>query len=49
MVYVISKEGLPLMPCKEAKGRKLLRNGVALIKTYEPFTKADKEKEEEFT
>ena len=38
MVYVISKEEFPLMPCTEAKARKLLRNGRANIYKYEPFT-----------
>lgn len=37
MVYVISKEGFPLMPCKEAKARKLLRDGKARIYKREPF------------
>lgn len=38
MVYVISKERSPLMPCKEAKARKLLMDKRAFIKNYEPFT-----------
>lgn len=38
MVYVISIEGKPLMPCKEAKARKLLRQNVAKIYKRNPFT-----------
>lgn len=38
MVYVISKEGKPLMPCKEAKARKLLKQNKAKIYKREPFT-----------
>lgn len=38
MVYVISIEGRPLMPCKEAKARKLLKQSKAKIYKREPFT-----------
>ena len=38
MVYVISIEGKPLMPCKEAKARHLLRDGKARVVRKEPFT-----------
>lgn len=38
MVYVISMEGRPLMPCKEAKARKLLRQNTAKIYKRNPFT-----------
>ena len=38
MVYVISMEGKPLMPCKEAKARKLLKQNTAKIYKREPFT-----------
>lgn len=38
MVYVLNKQGKPLMPCKEAKARKLLRQNKAKIVKYEPFT-----------
>ena len=38
LVYVISVEGKPLMPCKPAKARKLLKNKKAKIVKYEPFT-----------
>ena len=38
MVYVISIEGKPLMPCKEAKARHLLRDGKAKVVRKEPFT-----------
>lgn len=37
-VYVINRHGKPLMPCKPAKARKLLKEGKAKIKNYEPFT-----------
>lgn len=38
MVYVINIEGNPLMPCKEAKARKLLKQNKAKIYKREPFT-----------
>lgn len=38
MVYVLNKQGKPLMPCKEAKARKLLKQNKAKIVNYEPFT-----------
>lgn len=38
MVYVLNKQGKPLMPCKEAKARKLLKQHKAKIVKYEPFT-----------
>ena len=38
MVYVINIEGSPLMPCKEAKARKLLKQNKAKIYNREPFT-----------
>ena len=38
MVYVISKQGKPLMPCTEAKARKLLQNGKAKCMRRVPFT-----------
>src|SRR2546425_8018005 len=37
-VYVISQNGYPLMPCKPAKARKLLRDGKAKILRSSPFT-----------
>ena len=37
-VYVISKEGKPLMPCSKAKARKLLKEGRAQIVSHKPFT-----------
>ncbi|MBM3235347.1 hypothetical protein FJZ31_03500 [Candidatus Poribacteria bacterium] len=37
-VYVISKNGNPLMPCKPAKARKLLRDGKAKVVNRCPFT-----------
>jgi len=37
-VYVINKNGNPLMPCKPAKARKLLRDGKALPVKRVPFT-----------
>ena len=38
MVYVLNKEGKPLMPCSEAKARKLLKAKKAHIVNYCPFT-----------
>lgn len=38
MVYVLNIEGKPLMPCKEAKARKLLKQNKAKIVKREPFT-----------
>ena len=38
MVYVINVHGNPLMPCKEAKARKLLKTNKAKIVKREPFT-----------
>jgi len=38
LVYVISVDGKPLMPCTSAKARKLLRDKKAKIVKYEPFT-----------
>lgn len=38
MVYVLNKQGKPIMPCKEAKARKLLKQNKAQITKYEPFT-----------
>ena len=38
LVYVINKNGKPLMPCKSAKARKLLRDGKAKIVNRCPFT-----------
>ena len=38
MVYVLNIEGKPLMPCKEAKARKLLKQNKAKIAKREPFT-----------
>lgn len=38
MVYVLNIEGKPLMPCKEAKARKLLKQNKAKIYKREPFT-----------
>jgi hypothetical protein len=38
MVYVLSIDGKPLMPCKEAKARKLLRDNLAIVVRREPFT-----------
>ncbi len=37
-VYVINKNGNPLMPCKPAKARKLLRDGKAKVVNRCPFT-----------
>lgn len=38
MVYVIAKSGKPLMPCKPAKARKLLRDEKAKCIRRKPFT-----------
>lgn len=38
MVYVLNKDYSPLMPCKESKARKLLRDKKAEIAKYTPFT-----------
>ena len=38
MVYVINKNGKPLMPCKEAKARHLLRDKKAKVVKKIPFT-----------
>lgn len=38
MVYVLNMQGNPLMPCKEAKARKLLRDNLARVVKREPFT-----------
>jgi 5-methylcytosine-specific restriction endonuclease McrA len=38
LVYVINKNGNPLMPCKPAKARKLLRDGKAKVINRCPFT-----------
>jgi len=38
MVYVLNIQGSPLMPCKEAKARKLLRDNLAKVIKREPFT-----------
>ena len=37
MVYVLSIEGKPLMPCKEAKARKLLKQNKAKVAKKERF------------
>ena len=37
MVYVLNIEGEPLMPCKEAKARHLLKAGKAIVVRKEPF------------
>lgn len=38
LVYVLNKHGKPLMPCRPAKARRMLRNGVARVVRTEPFT-----------
>lgn len=38
IVYVLNKHGKPLMPCKPAKARHLLRDGKAKVIKTEPFT-----------
>ena len=38
MVYVLNIESEPLMPCKNAKARKLLKDKKAIVIKKEPFT-----------
>ena len=38
IVYVLNKNGKPLMPCKSAKARHLLEQGKAKVVTRKPFT-----------
>ena len=38
LVYVLSVEGYPLMPCKSVKAKKLLKSGSAVVAKYKPFT-----------
>ena len=38
LVYVLSKDGKPLMPCKAVKARILLKQGKAKVVRREPFT-----------
>ena len=38
LVYIINKDGKPLMPCRPQKARKLLKAGKAVIVKYQPFT-----------
>lgn len=38
LVYVLNKDGKPLMPCKPSKARKLLKSNKAKIVKREPFT-----------
>lgn len=38
MVYVLNMHDKPLMPCKEAKARKLLKNNKVKVVKREPFT-----------
>lgn len=38
MAFVISKDGLPLMPCRNVIARLLLKQGKAKVKRREPFT-----------
>lgn len=38
LVYVLNKDGKPLMPCKPSRARKLLKNNKAKVVKKEPFT-----------
>lgn len=38
LVYVLNKEGKPIMPCKPSKAKKLLKHGKAKVVKKEPFT-----------
>ncbi len=49
MVYVISKSGKPLMPCKPVIARLLLKEGKAKVKNRTPFTIKLLIETEEFT
>jgi hypothetical protein len=37
LVFVINKQGKPLMPCSQSKARKLLNEKKAKIVGYKPF------------
>lgn len=37
MVYVLSNTGQPLMPCKDSRARRFLKNGKAVVVRREPF------------
>ena len=37
MIYVISKDGKPLMPCSNPIARLLLKQGKAKVKKREPY------------
>lgn len=37
-VFVIAKDGRPLMPCSESKAKHLLNKGIAKVKCRTPFT-----------
>ena len=37
MVYVISTNDTPLMPCKDSRARRFLKNGKAICVRREPF------------
>ena len=43
MVYVINEDGSPLMPCKPAIARLLLKDGKAKCIRRTPFTNRQKE------
>ncbi len=38
LVYVLNQDGSPLMPCKPAKAKHLLKRGIAKVKKLKPFT-----------
>ena len=38
LAFIINKHGIPLMPCKQSKARKLLKEKKAIIVGYKPFT-----------
>ena len=37
-IFVLNRRGKPLMPCTQRKARILLKEGKAIIETYNPFT-----------
>lgn len=38
LVYILNKNGCPLMPCKASKARRLLKDGLAKVVKRTPFT-----------
>lgn len=38
LVFILNRNNQPLMPCRPSKARKLLKNGLARVKSKTPFT-----------